>query len=92
VFPARDEQALQAKNGQIQRYLLIPEAALLVEEERLLLFGDARVRQFIEQSLDLYQQLGCPQITDYRITLKAREAVLCIGDRRFLLPVAGQAT
>ena len=71
---------------QIHLYLLTQGTAIRVEDDRILIYGDAGVGQTIQQSFDLYHQLGQPHITDYRITFQEQQAVICIDDRQFSLP------
>ncbi len=74
---------------QVYLYLLIQGTAIQVEDDRILIYGDAGVGQTIQQSFDLYHQLGQPRITDYRITFQEQQVVICIDDRQFSLPQFG---
>ncbi len=82
LFPQMGKR-YRSRNDQIQLYLLTRKTAIQVEEDHLLLFGDDEVRQTIQQSFDLYQQLGLPQITEYRVTLQEQQAVIYVRDRYF---------
>ena len=73
-------------------YLLTREAAILVQDDGLLIFGDERISQMIQQSFDLYYQLGQPDITEYRVTFQERQAVIRVSDQRFLLPLPERTT
>ena len=67
-------------------YLLTEGSVILVEDDRLLLSGNAEIGPVIQQSVDLYRQLGRPPITEYRVIFQERQAVVCVGDQRFYLP------
>lgn len=71
----------------MHRYLLTREAAVLVQDDKLLIFGDERMGQTIQKSVNLYYQLGQPGITEYHVTFQERQAVIRVGDRRFELPL-----
>lgn len=77
----------RSKDDQVHLYLIAQESAILVEDDRLLIFGDAGIGQMLQQSFDLYHQLGQPCITEYRVTLQERQAVIRVGDQRFHLPL-----
>jgi len=79
----------RSKEDHIHLYLLARGTAILVEDKRLLLFGDdtERVGQMLQQSLDLYDQLGQPLITEYSVTLKVQQAVIRVRDHCFQLPL-----
>ena len=78
----------RVKDGQLHLYLMTEETAIKVEEERLLLFGDASTVQEIQHSLDLYQHLGQPQLAEYHVTLHIQQATIRIGDYHFQLPLS----
>lgn len=77
----------RSKDDQIQLYLVTSEATILVEDDRLLVFGDAESGQIVQQSLDLYQQLGQPRITEFGVTLNKRQAMIRVANHQFHLPV-----
>ncbi len=78
----------RSKNNQVDLYLLTHSAAILVEDDRLLISGDAEIGQIIQQCFALYHQLGQPCITEYHVILHERQAVIRVGDHCFHLPVA----
>ncbi len=77
----------RSQDNQMHRYLLTREAAVLVQDDKLLIFGDERMGQTIQKSVNLYYQLGQPGITEYHVTFQERQAVIRVGDRRFELPL-----
>jgi protein-L-isoaspartate(D-aspartate) O-methyltransferase len=77
----------RSKDDQMHLYLLTREAAILVQDDGLLIFGDERISQMIQHSFDLYCQLGQPDITEYRVTFQERQAVIRVRDQCFLLPL-----
>lgn len=79
----------RSKDDQVHLYLIAQESAILVEDDRLLIFGDAgaELGQMLQQSFDLYHQLGQPRITEYRVTLQERQVVIYVGNQRFYLPI-----
>jgi protein-L-isoaspartate(D-aspartate) O-methyltransferase len=80
----------RSKDDQMHLYLLTREAAILVQDDGLLIFGDERISQMIQQSFDLYYQLGQPDITEYRVTFQERQAVIRVGGLHFQLPLPEQ--
>jgi protein-L-isoaspartate(D-aspartate) O-methyltransferase len=76
----------RSKGDQVHLYLLARGTAILVEDDRLLISGDTGVGQMIQQSFDLYHQLGQPRITEYRVTFQERQAMIRVRDHRFSLP------
>jgi protein-L-isoaspartate(D-aspartate) O-methyltransferase len=77
----------RSHDDQMHLYLLTQGTVILVEDDRLLLSGDAEIGPAIQQSVNLYHQLGHPPITEYRVTFQGRQAVICVGDQRFYLPL-----
>ncbi len=77
----------RSKDDQVHLYLLARGAAILVKDDRLLISGDEDVERMIQQSFDLYHQLGQPLITEYRVSLQEQQAVIRVGDQCFHLPV-----
>jgi protein-L-isoaspartate(D-aspartate) O-methyltransferase len=75
----------RSKDDQVHLYLLARGTAILVEDERLVLSGDQEIGQIIQQSFDLYHQLGQPRITDYRVTFQEQQVVVRVGDQQFFL-------
>jgi hypothetical protein len=88
VCPHMEKRYRSTKENEIFLYLLAGEAAIQVKEDHLHLFGDANIRHIIQQSLDLYQQLGQPQISQYRVTLQEQQAVIHIDDLHLQLPLS----
>ncbi|HET9922389.1 MAG TPA: hypothetical protein VFQ30_21340, partial [Ktedonobacteraceae bacterium] len=76
-----------SRDDQIQLYLLVPDTAVLVQDDELLVAGEESVERQIQQSLDLYFHLGQPQIKDYQVTFQERQAIIAVGDRSFQLPL-----
>ena len=76
----------RSKDDQVHLYLMAQGTAILIQDDKLLIFGDEGTGQLIQQSFDLYHQLGQPRITEYRVTLQERHAVIRVGDQRFHLP------
>ncbi len=75
----------RSKDDQVSLYLLARGTALLVEDDRLVIFGDKGIGQIVQQSFDLYHQLGQPRITDYRATFQEQQVVIRVGDQQFFL-------
>ncbi len=75
-----------SKDDQMHLYLLTREAAILVQDDGLLIFGDEGMGHIIQQSFDLYCQLGQPDITEYRVTFQERQAVIRVGGFQLPLP------
>jgi protein-L-isoaspartate(D-aspartate) O-methyltransferase len=78
----------RSQGDEVQLYLLVRETAILVQDDELCIFGDEGVGAVIHQCFDLYQQLGQPAITAYRVAFRERETIIHIGERHFRLPVA----
>jgi protein-L-isoaspartate(D-aspartate) O-methyltransferase len=76
------------KDEQLHLFLLAEEAAIKIEEERLLIFGNTKISHIIQHCLDLYQWFGQPQISQYRVTLQKQQAVIHIGDQHLRLPLS----
>jgi len=80
-----------SEDDQMRTYLLMREAAILVQDDGLLIFGDEGMGHMIRQSYDLYHHLGQPCITEYRVTFQERQVVIHVGDQRFQLPLPERA-
>src|SRR6266487_630292 len=81
---------IRSKDDQMHLYLLTREAAILVQDDGLLIFGDEGMGHMIRQSYDLYHHLGQPCIREYRVTFQERQVVIHVGDQRFQLPLPEQ--
>jgi protein-L-isoaspartate(D-aspartate) O-methyltransferase len=77
----------RSKDNQMHLYLLVGEAAILVQEDSLLVSGNEHLKQMIQQSFDFYQQLGQPSLAEYRVTFQEQQAVIHVGDQCFHLPL-----
>jgi protein-L-isoaspartate(D-aspartate) O-methyltransferase len=78
----------RSQGDEVQLYLLVKGAAILVQEDELAIFGDGSVGAVLQQCFDLYQQLGQPATTAYRVTFRERETIIHVGEHRFRLPMA----
>jgi protein-L-isoaspartate(D-aspartate) O-methyltransferase len=77
----------RSQGDEVQVYLLTQGTAILVQEDELSIFGDEGVGAVIQQCFDLYQQLGQPTTTAYRVTFREREAIIRLDEHHFRLPV-----
>jgi hypothetical protein len=78
----------RSQGNEVQLYLLTQGTTILVQDDELRIFGDGGVGAVIQQCFDLYQQLGQPTTTAYRVTFRERETIIHIGEHYFRLPVA----
>jgi protein-L-isoaspartate(D-aspartate) O-methyltransferase len=76
----------RSRGDQVDLYLLAQEAAVLIQDDRLLISGDEGIGKMIQESFDLYHQLGQPRLPEYRVTLKAQQAVIRVRDHCFHFP------
>jgi protein-L-isoaspartate(D-aspartate) O-methyltransferase len=78
----------RSQGDEVQLYLLVRETAILVQDDEICIFGDEGVGAVLHQCVDLYQRLGQPTTTAYRVTFRERETIIHIGEHYFRLPVA----
>ncbi len=77
----------RSQGDEVQLYLLSPGTTILVQEDELHIFGDEAVGAVLHHCLDLYQQLGQPAATAYRVTFRERETIIRVGGHHFRLPM-----
>ncbi len=75
------------KDDQMHFYLLALGTAIQIDDDGLLIYGDRQIGQILQQSFDLYHQLGQPGITEYRVTFQKQQVIIRIHDQQFHLPL-----
>ena len=80
----------RGSSNQVSLYLLTQDTAIQVKEEVLTIYGNHRwMERQIKRSIDLYEKLNHPGISNYRVLIEEHQVMVHIADQTFYVPKFG---